>query len=113
MKDEIIRAQTGDVAIGVEAFERIVEIVGEKNLLDVRAAQHLVFPLGLRHEALRRLPENVRIGGGEAITGKIEKRTSNFQKPSVLSRVVETIHVFKDGTDTLTRLDIRGERLFV
>ena len=35
MKDQVIGAQAGHIAVGVEALQRIVEIVGQEDLLDI------------------------------------------------------------------------------
>ena len=42
MKDQVVGAQAGDVALVIEILQRVVEVVGKENLLDVRAAEDLL-----------------------------------------------------------------------
>ena len=52
MKDEIIGPQAWHIAFRIEAFQRVIEIVRQKNLLDPRSLQYVFFPRRLTHDAL-------------------------------------------------------------
>ena len=51
VKHEVVGSQTGDVDAGVETLERIVEIVGQKDRLQLARSQHLSRPVRLAHSS--------------------------------------------------------------
>ncbi len=67
----------------------------------------------MSHDALGGVPQRVGVGGVDALALKAEEGAGNLQKPAVLCRVVEAIHVGEDGADALARLNIGGERRLV
>ena len=80
VKHQIVGAQTGDVSLRVETFERVVEIIGQEHFFQAADVQYLLFPIGLRHFGRRRIvqafarlletaprPGTLIVAGGETL----------------------------------------------
>ncbi len=78
VKHQVIGAQAGDVSLGVEAFERIVEVVGEEDGVELRPCEDLLFPIGLRHFLRCGVVELFPIRRRQVLApGEIEKRCAS------------------------------------
>jgi len=53
VKHKVIRAQAWDVPVGIEIIERVIEIVRQKDSLNLALAKHFVFPSWLTHFGCR------------------------------------------------------------
>ena len=113
MKDQVVRAQAGNIAAGVEAFQRVVEVVRQEHFLEIRLVQHMLFPVRAGHELLGRVEKRGAVGEGNAVALEVEESAADLEEPLVLHRVVKLGHVVKDGADALACIHAGGQRSLV
>src|SRR6266566_9934537 len=78
MEDQVVRPQTGDITVRVEAFEGIVEVVGQEDFFQVRQPKHLILPAGLCHEEFGAVAEPAAVGEGDVFALKVEESASDL-----------------------------------
>src|SRR5262245_43547347 len=68
MENQVVGSEAGDIAFGIEAGERIIEIVREKYGIELRAIEHLLLPVGLGQFLVRSVVERFPIAPRDLLT---------------------------------------------
>ena len=100
LEHQVVRPQTGDELLGVPAFERVVEIVGQEDGLELRPVPDLLVP---RRPVAGPLGPVVELLDGvrrDPIVGKSVKRAGDLQQPRVLDGIVNLVQVLRQMTRT-------------
>ncbi len=109
LEDQVVGTQARDIPRRVEAFQRVVEIVGQEDLLDVGSPQDLLFPVGLGHQALGGVAQPGAVGRRDALALEAEEGASNVEEPGILHRVIDAVEVLQQDADALARVDAGGK----
>ena len=105
MEHQVVGPQTRHVTARVEPLKRVVEVIGQVNLLEAAPGQHRLFPVLSRHRfgcgIINRLP----VVRTNSVSVKSEKVTAHFHEPTDLYGVVEMFEERSQTTDQFTRPD--------
>ena len=99
VKHQIVGPQAGDVHVGVEAGQRVVEVVGQKHGFELRFAQHTARPIGLGHPLLGGIVQRFPILRRQPVVREAEERLGHFDEPTVLDRVLQRPHAGHQPAD--------------
>ena len=108
MKHQIIGSQAWNVALSVEAFERIVEVVRQEDSFDARLRKALILPIRFGHLGGGFVVQGLPVGNCDPVVGESEKLAAKLDEPAHLNRVVQMYQRF----DQPTNLRFRVETLF-
>ncbi len=106
VEHQVVGAETRDVRVGIKAFERVVEIVGQEDRFHVALIEHRTGPLGRGHLAFRRVVQRFPVRRVDPVPVEPEKGPANLDQPAVLGRVLERPQALDEPSDQFTR----GER---
>ena len=107
VKHQIVRPQAGDVDPGVEALERIVELVGQEDRRQLTLLQDLLRPVGLRQIGFRRIVHGFPVVHGNPLAVEPEELAGDFDQPTVLGRVFDRAEVGHQPLAFFPRIQIR------
>src|SRR5207248_8350619 len=77
LEDERIGAEAWDVARGVKAVERVIELVGQEDLFERRFLENLCLPVLLPEDALGGVAERIGVRGRDAVALEAEERAND------------------------------------
>src|SRR4051794_24851940 len=103
MKNQVISSQAGNVAVRVEAFERIVKIIREKDLFQLALFEDLVFPVGLSHLRASSIVEQLPVIGRDGIALEAKERAAHLEQPVDLDGVIEIAELLDEPADFFFR----------
>jgi len=95
LEHQIVRPQAGNIDGGVKPFERVIEIVREKNGLQLALLQHLPGPVVCGHRLGRGVVQGLPVVRRDPIAVEAEKLAGDLQQPAVLNRVLQRRQIGK------------------
>ncbi len=102
VKDQVIGAQTGDVAVGIKTFQRVIKIIRQEDRFDIALLQHGVGPFRRLHFLFGRVVDRFPIRGVQTIAIKVEEASADRDQPTVLRGVLQRSKATDQTANLLT-----------
>ena len=101
---QVVCSQTRHVTIRVEALERIVEIVGQVDLVQTALPQNRLLPVRSRHHLRCTVVDRLPVVRSDPLTFESKELATHLNQPADLDRVVQMIEEWGKPGDQLPRL---------
>ncbi len=105
MENQVVGPQTGDVGVRIEPLQRVIEIVGQKDRLDVTLVQDRLRPVGAVHLFLGGVIQRLPIVRRDLVVLEPEELLTNLDQPMVVGRVGDVAQPVNHPANQFARPD--------